>query len=83
MLRLAASQSPEIHKRYGTDSSFLDVCSSVPPWFHVDQQAGLEGSGTFQSVRQAPPRALVVLAEDARRTRPGRGEPPLVLERRA
>ncbi len=52
MLRLAESQSPEIHKRYGTDSSFLDVCSSVVPWFHVDQQAGLEGSGTFQSVRQ-------------------------------
>lgn len=53
MLDLARTQSPEIHRRYDTEASFLDVNSSVPPWFHVDQQAGLDGAGTFQRVRRA------------------------------
>ncbi len=53
MVDLAKTQSPEIHKRYDTDSVFLDVNSSVPPWFHVDQQAGVDGAGKFQRVRQA------------------------------
>ncbi|AMV40723.1 DUF5696 domain-containing protein [Planctomyces sp. SH-PL62] len=53
MLDLAKTQSPEIHRRYDTKASFLDVNSSVPPWFHVDQQAGLDGAGTFQRVRRA------------------------------
>ncbi len=53
MLDLARTQSPEIHRRYDTDSSFLDVNSSVPPWFHVDQEAGVDGAGKFQRVRQA------------------------------
>lgn len=50
ILRLAESQSPEIHRRYGTNACYLDVHSAVPPWFHVDQRAGMEGSGTFQRV---------------------------------
>ncbi|KAJ3057756.1 hypothetical protein HK102_010893, partial [Quaeritorhiza haematococci] len=53
MLDLARTQSPEIHRRYDTEASFLDVNSSVPPWFHVDQQAGLDGAGTFRRVRRA------------------------------
>ncbi|MDG3007836.1 DUF5696 domain-containing protein [Paludisphaera mucosa] len=53
MLDLAKTQSPEIHRRYDTTGSFLDVNSSVPPWFHVDQQAGVDGAGTFQRVRKA------------------------------
>lgn len=50
MLRLAATQSPEIHRRYGTNASFLDVQSAVAPWFHVDHRAGEQGSGTFANV---------------------------------
>ena len=50
ILPLAATQSPEIHRRYGTNSCFLDVSSAVPPWFHVDQRSGEEGAGTFHRV---------------------------------
>jgi hypothetical protein len=50
ILRLAGTQSPEIHLRYGTNAVFLDVHSSVPPWFHVDFRAGEEGAGTFRRV---------------------------------
>ncbi|WP_165073007.1 DUF5696 domain-containing protein [Paludisphaera rhizosphaerae] len=53
MVDLARTQSPEIHRRYDTEASFLDVNSSVVPWFHVDQQAGLDGAGKYQRVRQA------------------------------
>jgi hypothetical protein len=50
ILRLAATQSPEIHARYGTDADYLDVHSAVPPWFHVDFRAGETGAGNFQRV---------------------------------
>lgn len=49
MVALANTQSPEIHKRYGTNASFLDVNSSVSPWFHQDMQEGIAGAGTFRS----------------------------------
>lgn len=47
MLPLAKTQSPEIHRRYGTNSSYLDVNSAVPPWWHVDCRAGEQGAGRF------------------------------------
>ncbi|HEY5910430.1 MAG TPA: DUF5696 domain-containing protein [Verrucomicrobiae bacterium] len=47
ILRLAATQSPEIHRRYNTAANYLDVHSAVPPWFHVDQRAGEGGAGQF------------------------------------
>lgn len=47
IMRLAASQSPEIHRRYGTNADYLDVHSAVPPWFHIDQRAGETGAGMF------------------------------------
>ena len=54
ILRLAATQSPEIHRRYNTQADYLDVHSAVPPWFHVDDRAGRNrgrassaGFGTF------------------------------------
>jgi hypothetical protein len=50
ILRLAGEQSPEIHKRYGTNANYLDVHSAVPPWFHVDQRAGEPGAGRFATV---------------------------------
>ncbi len=49
-IRLAQTQSPEIHRRYGTNADYLDVHSSVPPWFHVDMRAGEQGAGTFAEV---------------------------------
>ncbi len=48
MARLAAGQSPEIHARYATTASFIDVCSSTPPWFHVDQRAGEPGAARLR-----------------------------------
>jgi hypothetical protein len=50
MLRLAEGQSPEIHKRYGTNANYLDVHTAVAPWFHVDQRAGSTGAGQFARV---------------------------------
>ncbi len=50
ILRLATTQSPEIHRRYGTNADYLDVHSAVPLWFHVDYRAGEEGSGMFRRV---------------------------------
>lgn len=50
ILRLAEGQSPEIHRRYGTNACYLDVHSAVPPWFHVDFRAGEQGAGTFRRV---------------------------------
>ena len=49
MLRLAKTQSPEIHQRFGTSAMFLDVNSSVPPWFHVDHRPGESDTGMFKS----------------------------------
>ena len=46
-LRLAETQSPDIHRRYGTNADYLDVHSAVPPWFHIDQRAGETGAGMF------------------------------------
>lgn len=53
ILRLAQTQSPEIHRRYGTNACYLDVHSAVPPWFHVDFRAGETGAGTFRQVLAA------------------------------
>ena len=50
ILRLAATQSPVIHARYGTRANYLDVHSAVEPWFHVDQRASETGAGLFQRV---------------------------------
>ncbi len=50
ILRLSREQSPEIHRRYDTTASYLDVHSCVPPWFHVDQRAGEPGAGRLRAV---------------------------------
>jgi len=50
ILRLAAIQSPEIHRRYNTQAGYLDVHSAVPPWFHVDDRAGQTGAGQLSRV---------------------------------
>jgi len=48
MLRLAETQSPEIDRRYHTNASFLDVNSSVVPWWHIDQNAREAGAGMLR-----------------------------------
>ncbi len=47
ILALAATQSAEIHRRYGTNACYLDVHSAVPPWFHVDERAARGEQGRF------------------------------------
>ena len=43
----ANQQSPQIKSRYNTNSSFIDVNSSVPPWWRTDMDAGSKGAGQF------------------------------------
>ncbi len=53
ILPLAKTQGPEIVRRYGSAACYLDVHSAVPPWFHVDFEAGQPGAGAFQTVWDA------------------------------
>ena len=53
ILRLAATQSPAIHRRYKTNANYLDVHSGVPPWFHVDFDAREAGAGAQAPVWDA------------------------------
>jgi len=53
MLHFAGQQSPEIQRRYESTACFIDVCSAVPPWFHVDHNAAEDGAGTFRRVLAA------------------------------
>ena len=53
ILPLAMTQGPEVIKRYGSEADYLDVHSAVPPWFHVDFEAGQAGAGKFETVRDA------------------------------
>lgn len=50
MMKHAATQAPEVARRYGTNAAFLDVNSSMPPWFHVDMRASEPGAGQFSQV---------------------------------
>jgi hypothetical protein len=45
MVTNASTQSPEIHRRYGTTASYLDVNSGVSPSTHGDMDATAPGSG--------------------------------------
>ncbi len=44
---IASTQSPEIHKRYNTSASFIDVNSAVTPWWRVDLDPSHRSVGTF------------------------------------
>jgi len=50
IMKYARMQSPEIHRRYGTNASYLDVHTCVPPWFHVDHRASEPGAASYQPV---------------------------------
>jgi hypothetical protein len=47
----AETQSPFIHKEYGTNATFIDVTSSATPWWRVDEDASAPGSGMFGTYR--------------------------------
>jgi len=53
ILPLAKTQGPEVVKRYGSGACYLDVHSAVPPWFHVDFEAGQPGAAKFETVWDA------------------------------
>ena len=53
ILPLAKTQGPEVVRRYGSAACYLDVHSAVPPWFHVDFEAGQPGAGEFRTVWDA------------------------------
>lgn len=53
ILKYAGRITPAVHARYGTNASYLDVHSAVPPWFHVDFWATHPGAGKFQTVWDA------------------------------
>ena len=53
ILKYARKITPAVHARYGTNASYLDVHSAVPPWFHVDFRANQPGAGKFQTVWDA------------------------------
>jgi hypothetical protein len=45
--------TPEVHERYDTTCSFIDVHCAVPPWFHVHFTAGDDIAGRFAPVWEA------------------------------
>jgi hypothetical protein len=45
----ASTQSPEIHARYGTSASFIDVNSAMVPWWRADMDARSPGAGMFSA----------------------------------
>jgi hypothetical protein len=47
---IAEEYDSEIASQLGTNSTFEDVCSAVPPWFHVDFNANTKGAGEFHTV---------------------------------
>ena len=49
----ASTQSPLIHQQYATDSSFIDVNSSVTPWWRTDEDPAASGTGAFAPYRDA------------------------------
>lgn len=49
----AATQSPEIHTRYGTTAGYIDVLSASTPWWHDDLDHSAPGAGKFATYRDA------------------------------
>jgi Family of unknown function (DUF5696) len=47
----AQTQSPLIHKQYGTNATFIDVNSSAVPWWRQDYDSATVGSAGFGAYR--------------------------------
>ncbi|UCH33389.1 MAG: hypothetical protein JSV65_12500 [Armatimonadota bacterium] len=53
LIKYARQFASEIHTRYDTSAAYLDVHTCVPPWFHVDFDAGAPGAGRARTVYDA------------------------------
>jgi hypothetical protein len=53
ILKYARQITPQVQAQLSPNASYLDVHSSVPPWFHVDFRADQAGAGKFQTVWNA------------------------------
>ena len=49
MVKNASTQSPIIHRLYGTNASFIDVNSAVAPYFKRDMDPSVPYGGTLQA----------------------------------
>lgn len=59
--KIASMQAPEIHARYGTSSSFIDVIPSRLPWADVDMNAQTQGAGKYATYNAARKELLTYL----------------------
>jgi hypothetical protein len=50
ILRNATDQGAKIMATFHSNAEYLDVHSSVPPWFHVDEDATQPGASMFKTV---------------------------------
>jgi hypothetical protein len=50
MVKNASTQSPAIHRRYGTTAAYLDVNSGISPSSHGDMDARASGGGTLAAL---------------------------------
>ncbi|HSV72684.1 MAG TPA: hypothetical protein VLH79_02880 [Chthonomonadales bacterium] len=46
-VELAAVLAPQIAAKYGSNSSYTDVHTAVPPWYYCDMDARLPGAGAY------------------------------------
>ncbi|MFA6280551.1 MAG: DUF5696 domain-containing protein [Bdellovibrionales bacterium] len=53
LIKNALMQAPEIHKRYRTTASFIDVIPSRLPWVDVDMNAETDGAGKYTTYNEA------------------------------
>lgn len=53
ILKYAKPITSLVQQHYSPNASYLDVHSAVPPWWHVDFQAGRPGAGEFHTVWNA------------------------------
>lgn len=53
ILKYARRITTQVQQHYAPNAGYLDVHSSVPPWWHVDFQAGRPGAGEFHTVWEA------------------------------
>jgi hypothetical protein len=53
MAKHASTESVEIHRRYETNASFIDVNSAMPPWWRADMDARSAAAGMFRTFQDA------------------------------
>jgi len=53
MRKYAARITPEVHRELGTNGSYLDVHSAIPPWDHPDARPDTPDAGSLQACWKA------------------------------